>query len=272
VLRGVRDLLRLEPHIEQIAVDRAREGLLEQGKIGLPVLLGHEAEGLAEGREDLAAVAHVAAADGGDVGAVGSQAAPQLADFFVVHGNSCGCIVFGTARLYHKNHAKGKKRRPVMTIYVDADACPVTCRRRPPARARNFTACPLVLLCDTNHVLESDYGDRSDGDRRGARRGGSRAREPVQAPGDVVVTQDYGLAALAHGEGRVSHPPERDALHARQHRRASQRALSRGQGPPGLGQGAPERAAQAARQGGRRALSPPRCAALLRERIAAARV
>jgi len=90
VLRGVRDLLCLEPHVEQIAVDRAREGLLEQGEIGLTVLLGHEAEGLAEGREDLAAVAHVAAADGGDVGAVGSQAAPQLADFFIVHSISCG--------------------------------------------------------------------------------------------------------------------------------------------------------------------------------------
>ena len=41
-----------------------------------------------------------------------------------------------------------------MTIYVDADACPVT--RIVEKIAKEYRI-PVVLLCDTNHVLNSDY-------------------------------------------------------------------------------------------------------------------
>ena len=41
-----------------------------------------------------------------------------------------------------------------MKIYVDADACPVT---RIAERVAKEHGIPVVLLCDTNHVLSSDY-------------------------------------------------------------------------------------------------------------------
>ena len=43
-----------------------------------------------------------------------------------------------------------------MKIYVDADACPVT---RIAERVAKEHGIPVVLLCDTNHVLYSDYSE-----------------------------------------------------------------------------------------------------------------
>lgn len=41
-----------------------------------------------------------------------------------------------------------------MQIFVDADACPVVCIVESLAEKYNI---PTTLLCDTNHVLYSDY-------------------------------------------------------------------------------------------------------------------
>ncbi len=41
-----------------------------------------------------------------------------------------------------------------MTIYIDADACPVTRIAEGVARKHGI---PVTLLCDTNHRLTSDY-------------------------------------------------------------------------------------------------------------------
>ena len=83
-----------------------------------------------------------------------------------------------------------------MKIYVDADACPVT---RIAERVAKEYAIPVVLLCDTNHVLSSDYSEiRVIG-------AGSDAVDialiNLCQKGDIVVTQDYGVAALALGKG-----------------------------------------------------------------------
>ena len=67
-----------------------------------------------------------------------------------------------------------------MRILVDADACPVIGIVERIAKAHGI---PVTLLCDTNHVLKSDYSDV----------------KVISA--DVVVTQDYGVAALALGKG-----------------------------------------------------------------------
>ena len=40
-----------------------------------------------------------------------------------------------------------------MTIYIDADACPVT---RIAERIAKEHGIPVTLLCDTNHLLTSD--------------------------------------------------------------------------------------------------------------------
>lgn len=83
-----------------------------------------------------------------------------------------------------------------MHIYVDADACPVT--RIVERIAKEFHI-GVTLLCDTNHVLSSDY---SEVKVIGA---GSDAVDfaliGMLKKGDVVVTQDYGVAAMALGKG-----------------------------------------------------------------------
>ena len=83
-----------------------------------------------------------------------------------------------------------------MTIYIDADACPVTRIVERVAREHDI---PVVLLCDTNHVLSSDYSTIK---MIGA---GADAVDialiNLCQRGDIVVTQDYGVAALALGKG-----------------------------------------------------------------------
>lgn len=83
-----------------------------------------------------------------------------------------------------------------MKIYVDADACPVT---RIAERVAKAYAIPVVLLCDTNHVLSSDYSEiRVIGAGADAV---DIALINLCQRGDIVVTQDYGVAALALGKG-----------------------------------------------------------------------
>ena len=83
-----------------------------------------------------------------------------------------------------------------MKVYVDADACPVT---RIAERVAKEYAIPVVLLCDTNHVLSSDYSEiRVIGAGADAV---DIALINLCQRGDFVVTQDYGVAALALGKG-----------------------------------------------------------------------
>lgn len=83
-----------------------------------------------------------------------------------------------------------------MTIYIDADACPVT--RIAETVAKEYSI-PVVLICDTNHALTSDY---SEVKIIGA---GADAVDlaliNLCKRGDIVITQDYGVAAMALGKG-----------------------------------------------------------------------
>ncbi len=81
-------------------------------------------------------------------------------------------------------------------ILVDADACPVV--RIVEQVAQRFGV-PVTLLCDTNHILQSDYSDvRVIGAGADAV---DFALFNLCHAGDVVVTQDYGVAAMALGKG-----------------------------------------------------------------------
>ena len=62
-----------------------------------------------------------------------------------------------------------------MQIFVDADACPVVGIVETIAEKYNIST---TLLCDTNHILYSDYSEVI-----------------------VIVSQDYGVAAMALGKG-----------------------------------------------------------------------
>ncbi len=83
-----------------------------------------------------------------------------------------------------------------MRILVDADACPVVALVEQIARERQI---PVTLYCDTNHVLWSDYAQvRTIG------AGADAVDFALTADcrkGDVVVTQDYGLAAIILAKG-----------------------------------------------------------------------
>ena len=83
-----------------------------------------------------------------------------------------------------------------MRIYVDADACPVIPIVEQVAEKNNIA---VTLLCDTNHVLDSDY---SEVKIIGA---GADAVDfafiNLCRKNDIVVTQDYGVAAMALGKG-----------------------------------------------------------------------
>lgn len=85
-----------------------------------------------------------------------------------------------------------------MKILVDADACPVVRIVERVAERENIK---VILLCDTNHVLHSDY---SEVKVIGA---GADAVDFALVnlcdKGDIVVTQDYGVAAMALGKGAL---------------------------------------------------------------------
>ena len=83
-----------------------------------------------------------------------------------------------------------------MTVYIDADACPVTRIAEGIAKKHSL---PVVLLCDTSHQLTSDYstvkviGAGADAV--------DLALINLCCRWDIVITQDYGVAALALGKG-----------------------------------------------------------------------
>lgn len=83
-----------------------------------------------------------------------------------------------------------------MQILVDADACPVVRIVEKLAQERKV---PVTLFCDTNHVLRSDYAAvRTIGAGADAV---DFALTAVCKAGDVVITQDYGLAAMILSKG-----------------------------------------------------------------------
>ena len=81
-------------------------------------------------------------------------------------------------------------------ILIDADACPVI--RMAEATAKRYGV-PVTLLCDESHALHSDYSTV---------RTVSKGADSVDLAlinacraGDLVITQDFGVAALALGKG-----------------------------------------------------------------------
>ena len=83
-----------------------------------------------------------------------------------------------------------------MQIFVDADACPVV--KVIEAIAKKYQI-PVTLLCDINHDLYSDYskvimvGTENDAV--------DYKLISLCHSGDIVVSQDYGVAAMALGKG-----------------------------------------------------------------------
>ncbi|MBD9097933.1 MAG: YaiI/YqxD family protein [Ruminococcaceae bacterium] len=83
-----------------------------------------------------------------------------------------------------------------MTVWIDADACPVT---KEAVRLAKKYGVAVKCVCDCHHVLSSDYAEIIT---VGA---GKDAADLWIANhcerGDVVITQDYGAATLALSRG-----------------------------------------------------------------------
>ena len=83
-----------------------------------------------------------------------------------------------------------------MKIIIDADACPVVDITVGTAKERGLEC---IIVCDNTHSIEKDGATTIIVDK-GADSADCRIANLTEK-GDVIVTQDYGLAALVLGKG-----------------------------------------------------------------------
>lgn len=81
-----------------------------------------------------------------------------------------------------------------MKILVDADACPVKDIIIKVAKENKLE---VIMLIDTSHEINDGYSKVITVDK--ARDSVDIALINITKPGDIVVTQDYGVAAMALG-------------------------------------------------------------------------
>ena len=121
-------------------------------------------------------------------------------------------------------------------LLIDADACPVV---EIALRAAREHGVEVLLVCDDAHEMRRE-GARTVTVARGADSADLRLVNLLR-PGDLVVTQDYGLAALCLARaarvldqnGRVYDESNIDALLSMRHLAArARRAGGRVKGPP----------------------------------------
>ena len=85
-----------------------------------------------------------------------------------------------------------------MELFIDADGCPVTDLA---VRLAKQAGVPCTILCDTAHDLQRD-GAKTVTVSKGAD-STDFALVNLVHKGDLVVTQDYGLAAMCLARGAV---------------------------------------------------------------------
>ena len=98
--------------------------------------------------------------------------------------------------LFEIYNKEGNIHKKSMKILVDADACPVKEIIVRLAKQRNI---PVTMLIDTSHQLNDGYSTVITVDKQAD--SVDFALMGLLARDDVVVTQDYGLAAMALGKG-----------------------------------------------------------------------
>lgn len=83
-----------------------------------------------------------------------------------------------------------------MRILVDADACPV---KEIIARLGRSRGVHVIMICDTSHIIRDGYSEVMTVDK--ARDSVDLALVNRLKPSDIVISQDYGVAAMALGKG-----------------------------------------------------------------------
>ena len=92
-----------------------------------------------------------------------------------------------------------------MTVFIDADGCPVVDIT---IRLSKQAGVECVIVCDTSHVFEK-AGARTITVSKGNDSADFALVNRIQK-GDIVITQDYGLAAMCLSRGAV--PVNQDGL------------------------------------------------------------
>ncbi len=82
-----------------------------------------------------------------------------------------------------------------MKIIVDADACPVKNIIKETAVKYSI---PVVMVCDTSHIINDDYCDVITVDKFAD--SADIYLINIAEEGDLVITQDYGVAAMTLGK------------------------------------------------------------------------
>ena len=83
-----------------------------------------------------------------------------------------------------------------MRILIDADGCPVVKQATQIAKENNIK---VAIFCDTSHIINSDYAEVVTVSK-GADSVDFALVNKVQSD-DIVITQDYGLAAMVLSKG-----------------------------------------------------------------------
>lgn len=121
-------------------------------------------------------------------------------------------------------------------IVVDGDACPV--KKEIAETARTF-GIPVLLVSSFDHLLKEEDGVRTIQVDRSDQSADLYIANHI-VPGDIVVTQDFGLAALALAKGchvlsfrgQQYHDQDIDFLLDTRHRKAKARKAGHyGKGP-----------------------------------------
>ena len=92
-----------------------------------------------------------------------------------------------------------------MTVYIDADGCPVVDIA---VKIAKQAGVDCIIVCDTSHVFEKD-GARTITVSRGADSVDFALVNMIQK-GDIAVSQDYGLAAMILARGAI--PVSQDGM------------------------------------------------------------
>lgn len=82
-----------------------------------------------------------------------------------------------------------------MRIIVDADACP---GKHLIEKVGKENSIPVIMYCDMNHILTSDYSEIKYMDS--GFQSVDMAIANATKVGDIVVTQDFGVAAMCLGK------------------------------------------------------------------------
>lgn len=83
-----------------------------------------------------------------------------------------------------------------MKVYIDADGCPVVREAEIICKKYNL---PLIIFCDSSHIISSDYANIITVGTGADAVDFALVNKCQQ--NDIVITQDYGLAAMVLSKG-----------------------------------------------------------------------